>query len=148
MTPARSKASEISRQASGLRCRKSKAVTTTSATQERTMKNRLLFLNEPKAAPVFVTSTRVKKSGMMTRGSSGTTWRSTSHFVHLIECVEREREEEDEFHSGEGRTSNAQRSTSNVQFEALTTASQRSHKSGCAALFPTVGRCRQQRAHF
>ncbi len=29
-----------------------------------------------------------------------------------------------------------------------TTASQRSHNSGCAALFPTVGRCRQQRAHF
>ena len=29
-----------------------------------------------------------------------------------------------------------------------TTLSHRSHKSGCALLVPTVGRCRQQRAHF
>ena len=31
---------------------------------------------------------------------------------------------------------------------ATTTLSHRSHKSGCALLFPTVGRWRQQRAHF
>ena len=31
---------------------------------------------------------------------------------------------------------------------ATTTLSHRSHKSGCALLVPTVGRCRQQRAHF
>ncbi len=53
-----------SRQVSGERRRRSNETNNQSATQERTMKKRLLFLNDPKAAPVLVTKTRVKKSGM------------------------------------------------------------------------------------
>ena len=44
-------------------------VTTTSATHESAMKKPLLFRNDPKAAPVFVTWTRLKKSGTIVRGS-------------------------------------------------------------------------------
>ena len=42
----------------------------------------LLFRNDPKAAPVFVTWTKSKKSGITTRGCSGSTKRSTRHFVN------------------------------------------------------------------
>ena len=38
--------------------RRRRETTKTSATQESTMKKRLLFWKEPKAAPVFVTCTR------------------------------------------------------------------------------------------
>src|SRR5205814_7483309 len=48
----------------------------------------------------------------------------------LIQEIERQREEQDVFH------------------RFATTDSHRSHKSGCAALFPTLGLWRQQRAHF
>ena len=51
-------------------------------------------------------------------------------FRSAIKHVERQRDEENVFHL------------------ESTTASQRSHKSGCVLLFPTYSRCRQQRAHF
>src|SRR6476646_10798233 len=56
-------------------------------------------------------------------------------FCDLIECIERQRNQENEFHL--------------ATFPALaTTCSQRSQSSRCVALAPTLGRCRQQRAHF
>ena len=62
------------------------------------MKNRLLFLNDPKAAPVLVTCTRLKKSGMTTRSSSGMDVAEDEPFRDLVERVKREREKENEFH--------------------------------------------------
>jgi len=53
-----------------------------NATDEIAMKKVLLFLKEPNAAPVLVTFTRWKKLGIMMRGSSGLTNRSTRCFVH------------------------------------------------------------------
>ena len=52
-------------------------------------------------------------------------------FGHLVEGVEGQGEEKENSHA-----------------RASTTAAQRSHNSGCAALAPTVARWRQQRAHF
>ena len=49
---------------------------------EIAMKKVLLLLNEPNAAPVFVTLTRLKKSGITMRGSSGLMNRRTACFVH------------------------------------------------------------------
>ena len=46
------------------------------------MKKALLFLNDPKAAPLFVTLTRLKKSGTTTWISSEPMWRRTHHFVN------------------------------------------------------------------
>ncbi len=68
-----------------VRVRKSSTVTTTSATQESAMKNPLLFRNEPKAAPVFVTWTRLKKSGMIVRGSYRIDEAEDEIFGHLVE---------------------------------------------------------------
>ena len=89
----------MSRQTSDGRRRRRRTRTTRSAADEITMKKVLLFRKEPNAAPVFVTLTRIKKSGITVRpGPSGLMNRRTSCFVHLIQRVEREREKEDEFH--------------------------------------------------
>ncbi len=53
-------------------------------------------------------------------------------FRQLIKRVERQSEKKKEPHAS----------------ASTTTAAQRSQRSGCAAIAPTVGRCRQQRAHF
>ena len=75
-------ASETSRQISGARRRMRRIKTTRSATDEITIKKVLLFRKEPNAAPVFVTLTRLKKSGITMRDSSGLMNRRTSCFVH------------------------------------------------------------------
>ena len=72
--------------------------TTRSATAEITIKNVLLFRKEPNAAPVFVTLTRLKKSGITVRRFVGTNEPQDQPFCPLIERVERDREKEDEFH--------------------------------------------------
>ncbi len=46
------------------------------------MKKVLLPLKDPNAAPVFVTLTKVKKSGTIMRGSYGLIDRRTNCFVH------------------------------------------------------------------
>ena len=57
-------------------------------------------------------------------------WHAAQHPLlgQLIECVERQRKEENKFH------------VDPTLLMEVTTASQRSHKSGCDALAPTVGR--------
>src|SRR6266404_9591786 len=81
--PASKSASETSRQTSGARRRMRRARTTTSATDEITIKKVLLFLKEPNAAPVLVTLTKLKRSGITVRpGSSGRMNRKTKCFVH------------------------------------------------------------------
>jgi len=52
------------------------------AIDEITMKKVLLFLNEPNAAPVFVTFTKWKKPDITMRGSSGLMDRRIKCFVH------------------------------------------------------------------
>src|ERR1043166_8535593 len=78
--PARSSARETSRSGSWERRRRSSVATRRSAIQERTMKNVLLFLNDPKAAPVFVTFTRLKNR-VRPVGVSGCTLRKKNLFV-------------------------------------------------------------------
>jgi hypothetical protein len=86
-TPAASKASEISRQTSQDRRRIRRPTTKKSAIQEIMMKNVLLFLNEPKAAPVLVMFTKRKKFFNPKRsfakggGPSGLTYRITRYLV-------------------------------------------------------------------
>ena len=80
--PASSSASERSRHGSGWLCRTSRTVTTTNATMEIITKKLLLPLKDPNAAPVFVTLTRLKKSGTIMRASKGLINRRTSCFVH------------------------------------------------------------------
>ena len=71
MIPASNSASDTSRSRSrDLFRRRSNAKTKTNATQASTMKNALLFLNEPNAAPSLVTFTSAKNSGTMSRGGS------------------------------------------------------------------------------
>jgi len=55
--------------------------TISRAKQEITIKKPLLFLKEPKAAPVFVTLTRCRKRGITSCGCSGSTERITRCFV-------------------------------------------------------------------
>lgn len=53
-----------------------------NAIDEIMMKNPLFPLKDPKAAPVFVTLTRLKKSGTTVNGSSGLMNRRTTCFAH------------------------------------------------------------------
>ena len=133
---------------------------------EMTTKKVLLPLKDPNAAPVFVTLTRVKKSGTTVRASHGLMRSQDQLLRQLIQSVKRQGEEKNELHvddsSFRAERSAVEESRGNIEcnftgyldfarhdhYRALTALSQRSHKSGCALLAPTVGRCRQQRAHF
>src|SRR6266446_9375260 len=93
-TPASNSASEISRQkfrvhqsdfgrsAAPCSCRpKSNTRANNKATHEIAIKKVLLFLNEPKAAPVLVMLTKWKKSGTTTTGWPGSIECNTQYFV-------------------------------------------------------------------